>query len=165
MHAAILAISPQPPSLAFSLWLGGGTLSVCGLFTTQYFPIIKAFSTTDEDVRIIAEHGNEYFNVALLATAVASPVVICLWAVVLFIAGMVDYIIESDLGGLRYRIFAAVPVCFGIITVIMTMILGETIDRRMRQKVALLLASIPRYLANEILLPAVLSTGTRLEQE
>lgn len=134
MHAAILAISPQPPSLAFSLWLGGGTLSVCGLFTVQYFPI-RAFSVTDEDMAFIVENGNEIFNVALIATAVASPVVICLWAAILFVAGMVDYIIESDLGGLRYRMFAAVPVCFGIFTVVMTLILGETIDRRMRQKV------------------------------
>ncbi|KAJ3507311.1 hypothetical protein NLJ89_g6372 [Agrocybe chaxingu] len=95
MHAAILAISPEPPRLAYSLWLGGGTLSV----------------------------------------SVASPVVICLWAAVLFVAGMVDYILESDLGGLRYRIFAAVPVCFGIVTVVTTLVIGETIDGRMKQKV------------------------------
>jgi hypothetical protein len=134
MHAAILAISPRPPSLAFSLWLGGGTLSVCGLFIVQYFPI-RAFSVTDEDIAFIVENGNEFINVALIAAAVASPIIICLWAAVLFVAGMVDYIIEGDLGGIRYRIFAAVPVCFGIVTVVMTLILGETIDRRMRQKV------------------------------
>ena len=154
MHAAILAISPRPPSLAFSLWLGGGTLSVCGLFTVQYFPI-RAFSATDEDVGFIVKHGNEFFNVALLATAIASPVVICLWAAVLFIAGMVDYIIEGDLGGFGYRVCAAVPVCFGIVTVIMTLILGETIDRRMRQKVALLL---PFRLDQSLTKSAVLST-------
>ncbi|CAA7264013.1 unnamed protein product [Cyclocybe aegerita] len=134
MHAAILAISPEPPKLAYSLWLGGGTLSVCGLFTVQYFPI-RAFSMTDEDVGFIVENGNDFFNVTLLATAVASPVVICLWAAVLFVAGMVDYILESDLGGCKYRIFAALPVCFGIVTVVMTLVIGETIDRRMRQKV------------------------------
>jgi len=48
MHAAILVTSPRPPSLAFSLLLGGGT-SVCGLFTMQYF-LIRAMSAIGEDV-------------------------------------------------------------------------------------------------------------------
>ena len=134
MHAAILSLSRQPPKFAYSVWLGGGAMSVCGVFIVQYFPI-RAFSMTDEDMGFLVEKGNEFVNVALLATAVASPVVICLWASVLFVAGMIDYILESDLGGLRYRIFAAVPVGFGVITVVMTLILGETIDRRMRTKV------------------------------
>ncbi|KAF9524779.1 hypothetical protein CPB83DRAFT_595015 [Crepidotus variabilis] len=133
MHAAILAISPQPPNLAYAFWLGGGTLSVCGLFIVQYFPI-KAFSMTDEDIGFIVTNGNEIFNTTLLAAAIASPVIICLWAAVLFIAGMIDYIIESDLGGVKYRVFAAIPVGFGIGAVVMTMALGEIIDRRMKQK-------------------------------
>ena len=112
-------------------------MSVCGVFIVQYFPI-RAFSITDEDMGFLVETGNEFVNVPLLATAVASPVVICLWASILFVAGMIDYILESDLGGLRYRIFAAVPVGFGVITVVMTLTLGETIDRRMRAKVSLL---------------------------
>jgi hypothetical protein len=145
--------------------VGGGTLSVCGLFTVQYFPI-RAFSTTDEDVGFIVEQGNQFFSVALLATAIASPVVICLWAAVLFIVGMVDYIVESDLGGFRYRIFAAVPVCFGIVTVIMTLILGETIDRRMRHRVGFVVGNIQvGSLTDEVLLPAVLSTRTDYERE
>lgn len=92
----------------------------------------------NEDMGYLVDAGNKFFNVALLATAVASPVVICLWASVLFVAGMIDYILESDLGGLMYRIFAAIPVGFGVITVVMTLILGETIDKRMRAKVRLL---------------------------
>jgi len=55
VHAAILVISPRPPSLAFSLWLGGGT-SVCGLFTMQYF-LIRAISAIGEDVQL--EQQNE----------------------------------------------------------------------------------------------------------
>ena len=112
-------------------------MSVCGVFIVQYFPI-RAFSMTDEDMGFLVETGNEFVNVALLATAVASPVVICLWASVLFVAGMIDYLIETDLGGLKYQIFAAIPVGFGVIAVVMTLILGETIDRRMRAKVPLL---------------------------
>ena len=112
-------------------------MSVCGVFIVQYFPI-RAFSMADEDMGLLVEADSEFVNVALLAAAVASPVVICLWASVLFVAGMIDYILESDLGGLRYRIFAAVPLGFGVITVMMTLILGETIDRRMRAKVPLL---------------------------
>ena len=137
MHAAILALSRQPPNFAYSVWLGGGAMSVCGVFIVQYFPI-RAFSMTDEDMGFLVETGNEFVNVALLATAVASPVVICLWASVLFVAGMIDYLIETDLGGLKYQIFAAIPVGFGVIAVVMTLILGETIDRRMRAKVPLL---------------------------
>ena len=85
----------------------------------------------DEDMRFLVDSGHEFVNVALLATAVASPVVICLWASVLFVVGMIDYILESELGGLRYRIFAALPLGLGVITVVMTLILGETIDRSM----------------------------------
>jgi hypothetical protein len=115
-------------------------MSVCGVFIVQYFPI-RAFSMADEEMGFLVDAGNILVNVALLATAVASPVVICLWASVLFVVGMIDYILESDLGGLRYRIFAAVPVGFGVITVVMTLILGETIDRRMKAKVPLLFCS------------------------
>ena len=115
-------------------------MSVCGVFIVQYFPI-RAFSMADEDMRFLVEAGSEFVNIALLATSIASPVVICLWASVLFVAGMIDYILESDLGGLRYHIFAAVPLGFGVITIVMTLILGETIDRRMRAKVPLLFCS------------------------
>ena len=118
-------------------------MSVCGVFIVQYFPI-RVFSMADEDMRFLVDSGHEFVNVALLATAVASPVVICLWASVLFVVGMIDYILESELGGLRYRIFAALPLGLGVITVVMTLILGETIDRRMRAKVPLLF--VPSHL-------------------
>lgn len=123
-------------------------MSVCGVFIVQYFPI-RAFSMADEEMGFLVDAGNILVNVALLATAVASPVVICLWASVLFVAGMINYILESDLGGLRYRIFAAVPVGFGVITVMMTLILGETIDRRMRAKVPLLFCSFAPWLVTD----------------
>ena len=67
----------------------------------QYFPI-RAFSATDGDTGFIVRHGSGFFNLALLATTIASPVVICLGAAVLFIAGMVDYIIKCDLGVWRF---------------------------------------------------------------
>ena len=123
-------------------------MSVCGVFIVQYFPI-RAFSMADEDMRFLVEAGSEFVNIALLATSIASPVVICLWASVLFVAGMIDYILESDLGGLRYHIFAAVPLGFGVITIVMTLILGETIDRRMRAKVPLLFCSFAPWLVTD----------------
>ncbi|KAF8161527.1 hypothetical protein B0H34DRAFT_841030 [Crassisporium funariophilum] len=133
MHGVILAIGPHAPPIAFSLWIGGAGLSVCGLFTVQYFPII-AFSITDKDMGSLVKNNNDIINITLLASAIASPVVIALWAELLFVTGMVDYIIESDLQGLRYKVFAGIPLCFGIITVVVTLIFGEMVDRRMKAK-------------------------------
>jgi len=129
MNAAIMAITPHAPNFAYSAWLAAAGLSVCGVFIVQYFPI-KAFSITDEDMGALVQHGNPYINTTLLANSVASPVVIALWASILFVAGVIDYIIQADLNGARYKIFAAIPVGFGVASVVMTLVAGEILGRR-----------------------------------
>ena len=70
----------------------------------------KSIVTTREKCLPIGATGNEF----VLATAVASPIVIRLWASVLFVAGMIDYLLESDLGGHKYQIVAIVSVGISI---------------------------------------------------
>jgi hypothetical protein len=135
MSAAILAITPHPPNFATAAWLGVAGLSACGLFTVQYFPI-KAFTITDEDMGELVRDGNHYINVALLATAVASPVIITLWSSILFAAGIIDYIIETPLGGAGYKAFGLVPVGFGVAVVGVTMLSGRIIERRVEARVS-----------------------------
>jgi hypothetical protein len=131
MSAAILAIQPQAPSLAFSFWLGAAGLSVCGLFIVQYFPI-KAFSITDRVMEDLIQADNAYIDVSLLAVAIASPSIMAIWSSLLFIIGVTDYIIEIPLGGAQYKLFALVPIFCGLVTVGLVVILGERSSNRLR---------------------------------
>ncbi|KAF4612916.1 hypothetical protein D9613_010724 [Agrocybe pediades] len=132
MQAAILAIGDKIPELAFSLWLGGASLSVCGVFVVQYFPI-KAFAISDVDMAVLVRAEEHVFiQATLLATAVASPVVILLWATILFVLGMFDYIAKSDLGGLKYRLIAGIPLGIGVLCMVVAMAVGEVIEGKLR---------------------------------
>jgi len=133
MQAAILAIEGPIPELAFSLWLGGASLSVCGVFVVQYFPI-KAFSISDLHMGLLVQpEGNIFIQATLLATAVASPVVILLWATILFVLGMFDYIAGSNLGSLKYKLIAGIPLGMGVLCMIATMVIGEIIEIKLKK--------------------------------
>lgn len=134
MNAAILAITPHPPKLAFAAWLAGAGLSVCGVFIVQYFPI-KAFSMTDEEFGLLIDGRSSYAAHVMLAVAAASPVIITLWASVLFATGIVDYAIQADLGGRRYKVLALTPVCIGIAAALATLVAGELVGRRIDKRV------------------------------
>lgn len=138
MNAAILAISPAAPSLAFSLWLGSAGLSVCGLFVIQYFPI-QAFSISDVDMGDLVRDGNGFqVNTAVLATAIASPVIMALWSSVLFTIGIVDYIIQIPIGGggAMWKVIALIPIVFGALAVCATLYVGRVISRRIETRVS-----------------------------
>lgn len=131
MNAAILAISPQAPPLAFSFWLGAAGLSVCGLFIVQYFPI-KAFSISDRVMEDLVQADNGYIDGAHLAIAIASPSIIAIWSSLLFIIGVTDYVIETPLGGLQYKVFALVPISFGLLTALLVVVLSERSSRKLQ---------------------------------
>jgi hypothetical protein len=134
MSAAILAISPSAPPLAFSVWLGAAGLSVCGLFIVQYFPI-QAFSISDEDMGELVKDG-PYINAALLATAIASPVIFALWSSILFVVGVVDYIIENPRGGPQFMILSLIPVFTGFMASAAVITIGSVIRRRVQARVS-----------------------------
>ncbi|KAF8802888.1 hypothetical protein BYT27DRAFT_7215085 [Phlegmacium glaucopus] len=89
MHAVILAIQPHAPPLAFAIWLAGAGLSVCGL------PISPPIS--DQDILGLV-NGGQHFSKSLSAGVVATPVIITLWASILFGIDIVDYLAENDFG-------------------------------------------------------------------
>lgn len=128
MSAAILTISPAAPPLAFSVWLGAAGLSACGLFIVQYFPI-QAFSISDKDMVNLVKDGN-YISSALLAIAVASPVIITLWSSILFAIGIADYIIQNTRDKPRFMVLSLVPVTIGFIASATVMIIGSIIGQR-----------------------------------
>lgn len=128
MSAAILTISPPAPSLAFSVWLGAAGLSACGLFIVQYFPI-QAFSISDKDMVSLVRDGN-YISSALLAIAVASPVIITLWSSILFAIGITDYIIQNTRDKPRFMLLSLVPVTIGFMASATVMIIGSIIGQR-----------------------------------
>jgi len=134
MNAAILAISPSAPPLAFSAWLGAAGLSVCGLFIVQYFPI-QAFSISDEDMGELVKDGH-YINLAMLATAIASPVIFSLWSSILFAVGIVDYIIENPRGGSYFMLVSLVPVSIGFVAGAAVLTIGSVIRRRVQARVS-----------------------------
>jgi hypothetical protein len=141
MTAAILAISPHAPAFATTLWLGGAGLSVCGLFIVNYFPF-KAFSILDEEMIDIVKDDSHYVNSTLLAAAIASPVIITLWSAILFTVGIIDYIIETPLGGVQYTSFALIPIGFGVLAVTATLTIGWIIGKRVEARVSLHLYGI-----------------------
>lgn len=139
MHAAILAINLPAPPLAFSLWLGGASLSVCGLFIVQFFSI-KAFSIRDVDMPLLLGHSNIEENDSLISStlliiAISSPAAMLMWAALLFVVGMVDYVAEVDMLDGKFRCIAAVPLGAGILFMILTVGIGEIIEKRLRTKV------------------------------
>lgn len=134
MHAAILAISPHAPPLAFAVWLGGGALAVCGLFIVQYFSV-KAFGITDEDIGALVDSKQPYIDRPLLAVAMITPIVASCWAAILFAIGIFDYVVESDMGGWRYRVIAFIPVGAGLLAVLFTIILGERLVGKIESRV------------------------------
>jgi len=78
----------------------------------------------------MVQDGNQYMNIVLLATAIASPVIITLWSSILFVVGVLDYILESPLGGMQYKIIALIPIACGVVFTIATLTVGEVISRR-----------------------------------
>ena len=134
MHAAILAVSPHAPPLAFAVWLGGASLAVCGLFIVQYFSV-TAFGITDEDLSAIVDSGRRYVDRPLLAVAMIMPILASCWSGVLFAVGIFDYVVESDMGGGRYRAIAFVPIGGGLIGVLFTIILGKRVGTKVESKV------------------------------
>jgi hypothetical protein len=133
MTAAILAITPHAPAIATTVWLGGAGLSVCGLFIVNYFPF-KAFSIDDEEMINIVQENGHYVNSTLLAAAIASPVIMTLWSSILFTIGIIDYVIETPLGGVQYTLFALVPIGFGVLAVVATLIgwiIGKRVETRL----------------------------------
>jgi hypothetical protein len=134
MNAAILAISPLAPPLASSVWLGAAGLSVCGLFIVQYLSM-KAFSISDADMGELVKDGR-HINTAMLATAVASPVIFALWSSILFAVGIVDYVIENYHGGPQYKLVSLVPIYIGFMASAAVMILGSVIARRVNSRVS-----------------------------
>jgi hypothetical protein len=138
MTAAILAITPRAPAIATTVWLGGAGLSVCGIFIVNYFPF-KAFSIDDEEMIDIVKENGHYVNSTLLAAAIASPVIMTLWSAILFTVGIIDYIIETPLGGLQYTLFALIPIGFGVLAVVATLMIGWIIGKRVDTRVRLLL--------------------------
>jgi hypothetical protein len=138
MTAAILAITPHAPALATALWLGGAGLSACGLFIVNYFPF-KSFSIRNKEMIDIVGEDSHYINTALLAAAVASPVIMTLWSAILFIIGTIDYVIETQLGGTQYTLLALIPIGLGLVAVVATLTVGRIIGKRVEARVSLFL--------------------------
>lgn len=86
-------------------------------------------------MKALVHDGNQYINSALLANAVASPVIIVLWASVLFIAGVIDYVVETEFHGTLYKILAATPVALGLVSVILTLLIGQVLGQRVESRV------------------------------
>jgi hypothetical protein len=135
MHATILAIAPHALPLAFAVWLGGGALAVCGLFIIQYFSF-AAFGISDEDMRSIVDSKQPYIDHPLLAVAMITPIVGSCWAAILFAIGIFDYVIETDLGGWKYRVVAFVPVGAALLVVLFTVLLGQRMLYRVEARVS-----------------------------
>ena len=133
MQAAILAIQPAVPPLSFAAWLGGAGMSVCGLLVVQYFPL-KALHFAPADFTTLLKHDHIISN-KIIAAAVSTPIIIAFWSSMLFIVGIVNYFLEANMGGLRYKILGLIPVSMAIFSTLAILITGEILGRRVKLKV------------------------------
>ncbi|KIM72823.1 hypothetical protein PILCRDRAFT_15751 [Piloderma croceum F 1598] len=77
------------------------------------------------EVAAATSHNHAYH------AAIASPVIMTLWLAILFTVGIIDYIIETPLGGLQYTLkFALIPIGFGVLAVIAAFMIGWIIGKQ-----------------------------------
>jgi len=130
MFCAGLAINNTPP-FAFAIWLGGAGLSICGVLIINYFPV-KAFGISNDDMAVAVQEGNDYIDVSVLAAAAATPVILALWSSMIFLVGIIDYIIEVNLHGAWYKALAAIPVVAGVLSCVTILLVGERLGKRIQ---------------------------------
>lgn len=135
MFCAGLTIGNTPP-LAFAIWLGGAGLSICGVLIINYFPV-KALGISNADMMTVVQDGNQIISLEVLAAASASPVILALWSSMLFLIDAMDYIMEVNLDGIKYRVIAFVPVVAGLLSCFAMGLIGERLGRRMKVKARL----------------------------
>ncbi|CAE6495323.1 unnamed protein product [Rhizoctonia solani] len=131
MMAAILALSPEPPSLAAALWLSGSVVAVSGIFITNYLSV-KAFDISDDEMRTLVQ--GQFSKAHLVPIAIACPPAAVRWASLLFVVGIFDYTIEYPFRHFAYLVVALVPMTLGVVGVCAIIFLGETLTKDMGQR-------------------------------
>jgi hypothetical protein len=130
MNAAIIKVSSHTGGAAVSLWVGAAGLSLCGVFMIQYYSI-RAFPLTNSQLRELVSLSTRprrkrtFIGRGILAMAIAGPPLITFWATVLFVAGIIVYIWDTQWDRTRYQVFAFVPVVAGGAATLVALIFGE----------------------------------------
>lgn len=145
MNAAIIKVAPDAGGLSVSLWLGAAGLSLCGVFTVQYFSI-RAFPMANAQLRDLVSNPppdgrRKYISRKVLALAISAPTLMALWSSILFVAGILKYIWEAKFDRTRYRVFALIPVMGGVLVAFISLVLGEYIGAMMHMEVRI--SSVP----------------------
>jgi len=134
-NSAILAV-PSAPRLAVSCWLGGAGLSICGLFILQYCAIQSTW-IADRTMRELVRDHNTLTKTQILALALATPVIMALWAAIFFMVGIVDYAVEAQLGGALYWVCALVPMGLGVLAAVAIVGVGSSFEWHVRRRKSL----------------------------
>ena len=131
MNAAVIKIAPGTDGAAPSLWLGAAGLSLCGVFMVLYFSA-RALPMTNLQLHDLVSNRNpKYIDRRLTALSICGPLITALWATVLFVAGIVVFIWETEFDRARYRAFAFVPVAAGVAAVLVSLTLTEYIGSKL----------------------------------
>lgn len=129
--------SPPTPGPSNALWLGASGLSVCGGFLVQYYSI-KAFPMTDQQLMEIVQEENGYMSSAVISAALAAPALFALFACTMFIFAVYSYVMHAPaiFGNAAHKAYAFAPMSFGVFTIVIALIIGETIGSRMSRQVS-----------------------------
>jgi hypothetical protein len=139
MNAAIIKISSGSGGAAVSLWLGAAGLSLCGVFMVQYYSI-RAFPMANSQLlELVSDQPpgkRRLISRKILAIAISGPPLMTLWATVLFVAGVVVYIWQTQWDRTRYKVFAFVPIAGGGSATLVALIFGEILGSMMYSEVS-----------------------------
>jgi len=134
MNAAIIKISSSSGGAAVSLWLGAAGLSLCGVFMVQYYSI-RAFPMANSQLlKLVSDQPpgkRRLISRKILAIAISGPPLMTFWATVLFVAGVVVYIWQTQWDRTRYKVFAFVPIVGGGSATLVALIFGEILGSMM----------------------------------
>lgn len=139
MNAAIIKVAPETGGAAVSLWLGAAGLSLCGVFMVQYYSI-RAFPMANLQLRELVSETSRWHRAfisrKILAIAISGPPLMTLWATVLFVAGIIVFILETHWDRTRYKVFAFVPIAAGGAATLVAVVFGEILGTMMYREVS-----------------------------
>lgn len=117
-----------------SLWLGAAGLSLCGVVLTQYISI-RSYSISNHQLHNLVMM-NSYVPQQIIAMGMSGPPLMAFWASVLFVAGIVVFIAQTDFKHTRYKAFALLPIVGGGFVILISLIVGEFLGTRLYKEVS-----------------------------
>lgn len=86
-----------------------------------------------------AGKGHAYvISRTFVAMAISAPTLMALWSAVLFVTGIIIFVIDTTFDKTRYKTFALLPLGAGVCSIVISLLLGEIMGIVMYKEVSFL---------------------------